>query len=411
MSKRRATITAFEHQTLHVGNTYDGTLFSVTLWESLVRLHASLPLPYFTLTHRGIKLSHYVGVLKTPYLTLDILPKADAVSPPVSGTWGSLLVDMLAECQYLSVHAQHQAQSSSAAASLLDFFLLDFLAEVETLCQRGLKKQYRTKIENARSIKGRLLFTQQVLRNVAHRERSVVQYHARSLDYPMHQLLKSALQLIPNVSTHHQAQLKSRQLLRYFADVADAPLTALPASFTYHRQTIAYRTAVEAARHIVSANYPHLYRGHTHQGFALMFDMNLLFEEFVYQRLRRLAHSEGFTLLRQTSRSLWGETKIRPDIVVKLPDQSSIVIDTKWKALAHPRPSAQDLHQLYVYAQLFDARRSILLYPDVYQLPNQRRPFEGPHDSSAEVAFLRIADDDGLRLNPHLNAALAKLIH
>ncbi len=73
-------ITVFEHQLLRLGDAPEGVPFTEARWQALVQLHPHLPRPYYTLTHRGIKLSHYVGVLKTPNFTLEILPKADRAS-------------------------------------------------------------------------------------------------------------------------------------------------------------------------------------------------------------------------------------------------------------------------------------------------------------------------------------------
>ena len=134
-------------------------------------------------------------------------------------------------------------------------------------------------------------------------------------------------------------------------------------------------------------------------------------EDFVYQRLRRLARQQEFAVHRQTSRALWGKTKVRPDIVVELPDGGgNVVIDTKWKVLTHHRPAAQDLHQLYVYNQLFQAQRGILLYPDVHRLAAHRHPFEGPGHSYAQVDFVTITDSDHIGINPSLDESLLRLL-
>ena len=411
-SRSLPVITVFEHQWLRVGDEPGGVLFSQAHWEALVRLHPALPLPYYALTHRGIRLSHYVGALKTPSLTLEVLPKADAhpgASPP---HWRQLLVAMLAECRYLKRYRQQVPMPTSQADVLLDVFLLDFLAEVEGLCRQGLVKQYQPTEENARAMKGHLLFAQHLRRNAVHQERFFVRHQVHSTQHPMHQLLKQALHVVAQWSTHPLVQRQSHRLLHYFASVSEAPnARLLSTSFTYDRQTAAYRPAITFAQQVLAARFSHVYHGHTHQGFALLLDMNLVFEEFIYQRLRKLASVQGFAVHRQTTRSLWGETKVRPDLVVELPGgQGNLVIDTKWKVLTKPRPAAQDLHQLYVYNQLFQARKGILLYPNVYDLPLRRQRFDGPGHSYAEVNFIKIASDQGTGLNPRLDESLVALL-
>ena len=411
MTTHSPTITAFEHQTLSVGEVLNGCLFRQEHWETLVQMHTTLPLPYYTLTHRGIKLSYYVGVLVTPSLTLEILPKADAHTSPSLLLWRHCLIDMVAECRLLKPRLPHATVPTFGAGTLLDFFLLDFLAEVDALCRRGLVKQYQVVEENVRSLKGRLLFAQHLRRNTVHQERFFVKHQPYTLQHRFHQLFKHALRIVVRTSQHPLVQQRSRRLLSYFADVADLPRRVLQQPLTYRRQTVAYRTAAEVAQQILAADFSHLYPDTTHRGFALLFDMNRIFEEFVYQRFRRLAGSQGYTVHRQTSRSLWGETQARPDIVVELPaGRGRVVIDTKWKVLTSARPAAADLHQLYVYNQLFGARRGILLYPNVHHFAPQQRRFEGPGDSYAEVHFVTIADEEQKSLNPRLDKWLLSLL-
>ncbi len=152
-------ITVFEHQLLRPGDTPEGVPFTEAHWQTLVQMHAYLPRPYYALTHRGVKLSHYVGVLKTPHFTLEILPKADA--QPVPTGLRQLLIELVAACSSLPVDHPAMAVPSYRADSLLEVYLLDFISQVERLCRSGLVKQYQTVAENCGAVKGRLRFAEQ----------------------------------------------------------------------------------------------------------------------------------------------------------------------------------------------------------------------------------------------------------
>jgi 5-methylcytosine-specific restriction endonuclease McrBC regulatory subunit McrC len=59
-----------------------------------------------------------------------------------------------------------------------------------------------------------------------------------------------------------------------------------------------------------------------------------------------------------------GVRKVRPDIVVRGADGNVLlVIDTKWKVPKNGLPSDDDLKQMFVYNELLDGSRSVLLYP------------------------------------------------
>ncbi len=326
--------------------------------------------------------------------------------------WRRLLIDMVATCASLSVNHAAVATPSFRADSLLEVYLLDFLNQMERLFRQGLIKQYQSVAENCFAAKGRLRFAQQVRRNAVHQERFFVEHAVHSIDHPLHQLLKKALRVVANASSNPSIKQRTRHLLLSLASVSDASLERLAsARITFDRHTERYRTAVTAAQQILAASFSHVYQGNTHQGFAFMLDMNRLFEEFVYRRLQRLSTAHGFSVYRQTTQSLWGTTKARPDILVKFTvGQKNVVVDTKWKVLVQARPSAEDLHQIYVYNQLFDAQRGILLYPQVHDLSQRQHRFKGPGQSSAEVHFINIADPRQARINPQLDHLLLQML-
>jgi 5-methylcytosine-specific restriction enzyme subunit McrC len=410
MSDHHPVITVFEHQLLRWGDTLEGGPFTEAHWQALVQMHPHLPHPYYTLTHRGIKLSHYVGVLKAPYFTLEVLPKAD--KHPVPAVWRRLLIDLVAACASLTVDHPAVATPSFRAHSLPEVYLLDFVTQVERLFRQGLTKQYQTVTENCRAMKGRLRFAEHVRCNAVHQERFFVEHAAHTIDHPLHQLLKKALQTVKNVSSNPEISQRTRRLLHSLTRVSEQPPEALMSKKkTFNRHTERYRTAMTAAQQILAASFSHVYRGNTHQGFAFMLDMNRLFEEFVYRRLHRLSITHGFSVHRQTAQSLWGTTNARPDILVKFRDsRKNVVVDTKWKVLLQPRPSAEDLHQIYVYNQLFEAQRGILLYPQVHGLRQRQHRFGGPGPTSAEVHFIEIADARQARINPQLDQLLLQML-
>lgn len=100
---------------------------------------------------------------------------------------------------------------------------------------------------------------------------------------------------------------------------------------------------------------------------ALLFDMNMLWEEYVLIKLKQACQDTPFKVYGQNSKGFWNGITIRPDIVVvkNLEDgeKEILIIDTKWKNINEAPPSTHDLRQMYVYNEYWRSKKSLLLYP------------------------------------------------
>ena len=131
------------------------------------------------------------------------------------------------------------------------------------------------------------------------------------------------------------------------------------------RKALPYRSALEIARLLV-LNYSPDLRGGKHHLVAILFDMNVLFEEFVFRQLKKI-EDENLIVRRQVQKPFFQRRKIQPDIVLTYFDEK-FVLDTKWKILKKNSPSMQDLKQTYVYNKYFNSVRCLLIYPQVHNL-------------------------------------------
>ena len=143
---------------------------------------------------------------------------------------------------------------------------------------------------------------------------------------------------------------------------------------------------------------------------AILFDMNELWEEFVFRRLLK-AVPEGVSVSRQNKARFWyNETHdfnkwVRPDIVVTNKGRK-IILDTKWKIIDDNRPGDNDLKQMFVYNLLWGAERSFLIYPGVNQNSSgsylhfplssaSSHNQESEFYNSCEMYFLNVVGGDG----------------
>src|SRR5690606_5588674 len=88
---------------------------------------------------------------------------------------------------------------------------------------------------------------------------------------------------------------------------------------SFNRKTHTYKKAIEIARLLLLQYHPDVRSGKNNV-LALMFDMNRLWEKFVYVSLRK-HKPEHTTITAQAPKSFWrsepgSHSKIKPDIVI-----------------------------------------------------------------------------------------------
>jgi 5-methylcytosine-specific restriction enzyme subunit McrC len=371
--EKHKSLKVFEYQTVKVGQSISGQVFQEKHFNALSRYGYKTKQKYFTVGDKRITFCNYVGVIHVKGLTIEILPKADKSND--SGKWHSLLIKMLHECRLLKLDSISNVSLKLMNHSLLDLYFAEFIGQVEYLTHTGLKKSYRRKEENLNKVKGRIVFNRHIARNTVHKERFYVENKIYDCDNKLNQMLKKALVILNSLTVNHRYISRIKNLLVTFEDIRERNFSEKDfRKIQFNRNTERYRYAIKLAEMIILNYSPDLKSG-ANDVLAILFDMNMLFEEFVYRRLKYNLSPDGYTVRRQNSRRFWKNRKMRPDILVSK-DGKNIVIDTKWKILNADKlyPSDADLRQVFVYNLYFDAEKGVLLYPrpdknEIYSKP------------------------------------------
>lgn len=358
----RKAIDRFEHGRLFIGE--EG--FNQTHLDALIKLNTVHDSAYFDIIPKGIKFKQFVGVLQVGELLLQIHPKAD--KDESDGEWKGVLLQMLKACGRLSAESAGEAQVKKQNLNLLEVYFEYFLREIEYLIHRGLVKQYRRESGNVKALKGKLEFAENIRHNHIHKERFYTTHQVYDTDHQLHQILAVALSIVGQFSRGSRLNDLWRRMSLSFPEVEHIKVTPkLLESVMFNRKTMAYKRAFELARLIILNYSPDISKGRENM-IALLFDMNELWEEYVFVQLRKEtlkpdSKYKGYTVSSQHSKSFWKGNSLKPDIVLE--DQSTkrkYVIDTKWKRPGFSA-SVDDLRQVYTYARFWDAENVMLLYP------------------------------------------------
>ena len=356
-------ITVYEHETLRVDRGEQR--LSDALLEALQVFYGDKGVPYYSLVHNGVKFNEYVGVLQVGLTTIEVLPKADKTE--TKDTWRKLLIGMLRASGVFNIQAPSSSNLQVRSNSILDLYFELYIRELEYLIHLGLVKKYRKTEANQTSLKGSLQFSKHLQKNLVHKERFFVKFTTYDKDHLIHQILFKALRLLKHINTNAALNSRIGSLLLHFPEVSDIKVSeSVFDKLQFDRKTNGYRTSIDIAKLILLNYHPDVKRGRN-DVLALMFDMNALWEQFVYASLRKHKAVDS-TVNAQHSRNFWkpdsgSRSTMKPDIVINKDKEDCIVLDTKWKNLNGYNPSPEDLRQMYVYKNFYKAKKVALIYP------------------------------------------------
>jgi len=360
-------------------------------FEELEKFVLENELNYLKLTMKKgyskvLQAQNYVGVIQTKDgTTIEILPKLQNKS---NEELKILLLKMLKTLKNSPFKNFNKATLKSAKMPLLEIFISMFLDEVDKLIKRGLKSDYIQKEENLKFLKGKLKLKEHLKKNYIHKERFFVSYDEFITDRVENRLIKTTLKFIYKKSKLNKNQQKIREFLFVFDDIKISHNIKNDFSkIKLNRQMKDYENLLLWAKIFLLGNSFTPYKGDT-ISFALLFDMNLLFESYVYHKLKKKiknikAQDKTHHLAKDSKGK--GKFQLKPDIVI---NDGEIIIDTKWKILnkdkIHNGINQADMYQLYAYGTKYkNCKKLFLIYPK---------------DNEIEATFYKFFDDLELKI-------------
>ena len=367
--KNKKFIQVFEHQRLKYNDSGD---FQKCHFDAMVKFNELHQNKYFTIGHNGIVFKNYVGVVQIGGLTIEILPKADKKADSDKNLWQSVLLNMLKVCKRIRVESVSETQLKKRHHSILDVYFELYLAEIERFVNKGLIKRYQKNQSNQNALKGKLLFAKNIQQNLVHRERFYCEHQVYDRNHLLHQILYKGLRIL---KTFVNDALKDRlnRLLFEFQEIDNIEISEKHfRKIVFDRKNSDYQKAFDIAKIIILNYSPSLNYG-SENLLTLLFDMNALWEEYIFRILQKHKKDEE-KVFSQESKRFWKNKCIRPDIIFKT-EEEAFVIDTKWKIIETNNPSDEDLKQMFVYNLHWDAEKALLLYPKTGQTDSSFEEF------------------------------------
>ena len=343
-----------------------------------------------------IQARNYVGVLQTKSgLTIEILPKiADKTDTDKSK---AVFIKMLRTLKNFPFKSSNLASLKTQILPLLEIFISMFLCELEALVKRGIKSDYVILEENLNFLKGKLNINEQIKRNSVHKERFYVGYSEFLSDIKINRIIKTTLKFLYKKSNSSKNQQKIREFLFIFDEVLECEdYKNFFAKLVINRQVKHYEQTLLWCKIFLLGNSFTPHKGDD-LAFALLFDMNALFESYVGNFIKK---KRADVSLQHTGKHLVEEPRsfhLRPDIFL----ESKFIADTKWKIIRQDineseekyKISQADLYQLYAYGKKYECGKLYLIYPKIEGVEQKAMKFRYENEMWLEILYFDLEND------------------
>ena len=363
--------------------------------------------------HKFIQAQNHVGIIQTKDgTTIEILPKIAEIKEDEEGMVKSrnIVIKMLRTLKKSPFKHFDHAALKSTKMPLFEIFITMFLEELSRLVQRGIRSDYITKEENLQFLKGKLLISQQIKHNSIHKERFFVEYQEFNSDRIENRLIKTTLEYLYRKSRSNRNQQRIREFLFVFDEIS--PCKDVKIGFSkvkLNRQMKDYEQVLLWCKTFLLENSFSPYKGND-VAFALLFDMNLLFESYVYDYLKRNGNFEYIVNQDKKHHLAYqdkaGKFRLKPDIVI---NNGAIIADTKWKILSEDKTyggvNQADMYQLYAYGTKYNECKDLyLIYPkdnDVIEAQYQyfdKKTCESNDGLNVKIVFFDLKNPEDFQL-------------
>jgi len=362
----------------------------------------------------AVQATRYVGVVRLGRETVQILPKIYRHEECSAEEAARNLLHLLAVAADLPVREHALAPLLRRNADWFEILTRLFAAHLSDAWQRGIVRGYvPVEDDDSPLLRGKWRLTDQ-LRRPAHRHRFCVTYDEFTPDNPLNRVLRFVVERLWTLTRDGDNRRALSTLRAWMGEVTLLPnVTAAKASaVSLTRLHPAYAPLLTLARLFLEGGSLQL-SGGDRESFAFVFDMNRLFESFVFGFLRLhhadilppsladcalLPQSAGtpLHLARREGRAVF---HLRPDLALRAPDGTfPLLLDTKYKALTPAERGAAgispaDMYQMHAYARRYACPRVLLLYPQTVGMTTPLRlhfDLEGGGTVQAATLDLRV---------------------
>lgn len=343
--------------------------------------------PVFQITQSSIRAQQFIGTVCVGNKELQVLPKLLRKKDSQEQT--QILKNLLFILEYVN---QIEGIDSGAqklgenTGSFIEIYINIFAKRLVNLLLKNPPKTYVSQSENLNCVRGKIAFTEHIKRNFSDQSKTFCEYD----EFTMNNLFNQTFKFVSSRLLHLTQVSETKKLLTrangLLSDIDDTLISfdSIKNVEVPHRAKD-LNTVFSLAKMFLRYLIADVYSGRTNS-VAILFDMNELFESFVFHvlnrnleclGLRKVHFQKGKRLVHGVreigasdfdSKSLFNTFQ---DIVLDFDSGKRLVIDTKYKLIGDKRShfgiANADVYQMLAYRELNSNESGAtiaLIYPE-----------------------------------------------
>ncbi len=325
----------------------------------------------FSFDSTRIKTSSYAGTIKFKGVQINVLPKMISESED-----GKKIVDnlifMLSYTKKLKIKNPCSALISKSPNPFIEVLISSYADSLLSALLTNIPHDYEMQNGNLRFIKGKIDFRNDIKYNSSNHSKIYCIFDEFKEDNLLNQIFKFVTQALSNISQISDTKNKLKKIQAIYEDVSLKRITPeISDNVELKREQRVFEMPLKLAKLFIDNTSIHM-KSNNFDSIALLFDMNKLFEEFIFTALKFMY---GVNVKAQVKKGMLktlycGNDVIpfpkhtRSDIQINGLTKQPIILDTKYKIINSANDiSVDDIYQMMAYSKVYKTDNLILLYP------------------------------------------------
>lgn len=322
-------------------------------------------------TRHGIIAKSWVGVIKYKKHQFQILPKLICDNGNTENILKNLIF-MLSYTKKLDIRISDTAKLSNSKNPFIEILIREYAKSLFECLKRITPKKYVREEDNLNYLKGKIKFTENIRYNCVNQSKFYCEYDEFSENNILNQLFLFVSTCLYNISNDSYNKKTLKFIINYYSDIKLVRFNRFTAEkINLSRNQKLLKKPFNLAKMFIEKTSVDLSKN-KFENITLIWDMNKLFEEFVFEIMKKFEGELGCKLVEQKGRRLLKNDTSKKrntfvDIMVEKGDGDElerIVLDTKYKKFVSSDDfSNADVFQVSTYCLLHNADKAVLIYP------------------------------------------------